>query len=240
MRSILLYLHRYIGLAMALFLALAGLTGTILAFHHELDEWLNPDLYHTGSSGPALPPDQLVERVESAWPHMQVWYVAMNLPEQVFKPMVSLASPVKPSVYAARGELPAEELGVTGYGYGEAYQLAMQHARDLKLEEPITELYYSFEYNFYGAGFGDHASNQGNAWVFFHGTDGQLLGKEIPGQGTLGERFFQLQAPIHGGRILGMPGRFLIAALGLAIFVLSVTGVVIWWRKRQARQLRRV
>ncbi|WP_193073922.1 PepSY-associated TM helix domain-containing protein [Pseudomonas sp. FME51] len=387
MRSILLYLHRYIGLAMALFLALAGLTGTILAFHHELDEWLNPDLYHTGSSGPALPPDQLVERVESAWPHMQVWYmefpeeadhaamlamvprtnpetsepwpekpivryldqvtgeqvgerywgdccfsrrnfvpfmlefhynltlpgnwglwlmgliaiawvvdcfiallltfprgkpfwqkwqrawkikgghstrvnldihrasglwlwllllpvaissVAMNLPEQVFKPVISLASPIKPSVYAARGELPAEELGVTGYGYGEAYQLAMQHARDLKLEEPITELYYSFEYNFYGAGFGDHASNQGNAWVFFHGTDGQLLGKEIPGQGTLGERFFQLQAPIHGGRILGMPGRFLIAALGLAICVLSVTGVVIWWRKRQARRLRRV
>ena len=42
MRSILLYLHRYLGLAMALFLALAGLTGSILAFHHELDEWLNP------------------------------------------------------------------------------------------------------------------------------------------------------------------------------------------------------
>ena len=80
MRSILLYLHRYIGLAMALFLALAGLTGSILAFHHELDEWLNPDLYHTGSTGPALPPEQLVERVETAWPHMQVWY--MEFPEE--------------------------------------------------------------------------------------------------------------------------------------------------------------
>src|SRR5690606_42130733 len=93
-------------------------------------------------------------------------------------------------------------LGVTGYGYGEAYRLAMDHARELELVAPITELYYSFEYNFYGAGFGDHASNEGNAWIFFHGTDGRLLGTEIPGQGTLGERFFQLQAPIHGGRIL--------------------------------------
>ncbi|HIZ50967.1 MAG TPA: PepSY domain-containing protein, partial [Candidatus Pseudomonas excrementavium] len=78
-----------------------------------------------------------------------------------------------------------------------------------------------------------------NAWIFFHGTDGRLLGQEIPGQGTWGERFFQLQAPIHGGRILGLPGRILIAVLGVAIFVLSISGVVIWWRKRQARRLRR-
>src|SRR5690606_876155 len=143
-------------------------------------------------------------------------------PEQVFKPVVSLVSPVAPGVYAARSRLPADTLGVTGYGYGEAYRLAMDHAQELELAEPITELYYSFEYNFYGAGFGDHASNNGNAWIFFHGTDGRLLGTEIPGQGTWGERFFQLQAPIHGGRILGLPGRILIAVLGVVICVLSV------------------
>ena len=45
-----------------------------------------------------------------------------------------------------------------------------------------------------------------------------------------------LQPAIHGGRILGMPGRILIAVLGVAIAVLSVTGVVIWWRKLRARQ----
>ena len=33
-----------------------------------------------------------------------------------------------------------------------------------------------------------------------------------------------------------MPGRILIAVLGLAIAVLSVTGVVIWWRKLRARR----
>ncbi|HSX70104.1 MAG TPA: PepSY domain-containing protein, partial [Pseudomonas sp.] len=31
-------------------------------------------------------------------------------------------------------------------------------------------------------------------------------------------------------------GRVLIAALGLAIAVLSVTGIVIWWRKQRARR----
>jgi uncharacterized iron-regulated membrane protein len=35
-------IHRYAGLAMALFLIMAGLTGSILAFNDELDAWLNP------------------------------------------------------------------------------------------------------------------------------------------------------------------------------------------------------
>ncbi|MNG31907.1 hypothetical protein D3C84_1177970 [compost metagenome] len=72
--------------------------------------------------------------------------------------------------------------------------------------------------------------------MYFHGTDGHLLGKEIAGQGTLGERFYRLQLPIHGGRIIGMTGQVLIAVLGVMIAVLSLTGVYIWWRKLQARR----
>ncbi|MNO08416.1 hypothetical protein D3C81_2310440 [compost metagenome] len=45
----------------------------------------------------------------------------------------------------------------------------------------------------------------------------------------------QAQLPLHSGRILGLPGRILISAMGLVIAMLSVTGVIIWWRKRAAR-----
>lgn len=38
-------LHRYLGLTTAIFLVIAGITGSILAYYHELDEWLNPELY---------------------------------------------------------------------------------------------------------------------------------------------------------------------------------------------------
>jgi len=47
MRAFLVLLHRYIGLATALFLLMAGLTGSILAFNHELDEWLNPGVLYS-------------------------------------------------------------------------------------------------------------------------------------------------------------------------------------------------
>jgi len=40
-------LHRYLGLATALFLIVAGLTGSILAYYHQIDEWLNPELFFT-------------------------------------------------------------------------------------------------------------------------------------------------------------------------------------------------
>jgi len=41
--------------------------------------------------------------------------------------------------------------------------------------------------------------------------------------------------PLHSGRILGLPGRILISVMGIVVAALSVTGVVIWYRKRRAR-----
>ncbi len=55
------------------------------------------------------------------------------------------------------------------------------------------------------------------------------------GGGTAADIFVQLQFPLHSGRILGLPGRILMSFMGLLVAMLSVTGVVIWWKKRKAR-----
>ncbi|WP_158229024.1 PepSY-associated TM helix domain-containing protein [Chitinimonas sp. BJB300] len=44
-RPFLAGLHRYLGLLLAGFLCLAGLTGTLLVFHHEIDAALNPSWF---------------------------------------------------------------------------------------------------------------------------------------------------------------------------------------------------
>jgi len=74
-------------------------------------------------------------------------------------------------------------------------------------------------------------------WLFFHGTDGRLLGQEIAGKGTLGEQFYRLQLPIQGGRIIGFTGQVMIAVSGVLIAGSSATGVYIWWGKWQARRI---
>lgn len=78
-RSFWVLVHRYVGLVMAGFLIVAGLTGSLLAWYHELDEWLNPHLHRVAPPAPdarPLDPFALRERAERlaggpdrAWVH---------------------------------------------------------------------------------------------------------------------------------------------------------------------------
>jgi uncharacterized iron-regulated membrane protein len=74
MRSLLVRLHRWFGLAAAVFLFIAGATGAIISWDHELDAWLNPELYEARTEGPALPVAELVDRIEAADPRVRVSY----------------------------------------------------------------------------------------------------------------------------------------------------------------------
>lgn len=69
-------IHRYLGLPTLGFLMLAGLTGSIIAFEVELESWLNP-AYFRIEPGTALPPDQLVQRIETSDPRIQVYYLPL-------------------------------------------------------------------------------------------------------------------------------------------------------------------
>lgn len=71
-RPLLLRLHRWAGLATGLFLVLAGLTGSLLAFEDRLEAWLNPALFVTASPPPGgarpLDPFALREMAQRAAP----------------------------------------------------------------------------------------------------------------------------------------------------------------------------
>lgn len=68
MRPVLVRLHRWLGVATALFLFVSGLTGALIAWDHEIDALLNPTFFHARTDGPALPPLELARRVEAADP----------------------------------------------------------------------------------------------------------------------------------------------------------------------------
>lgn len=44
-----LWLHRYVGLALSVFLIVSGLTGSLLAYNEDLDAWLNPHVFKSSS-----------------------------------------------------------------------------------------------------------------------------------------------------------------------------------------------
>ncbi len=68
LRKVLLKLHLYISLVFGGFLVLAGLTGSLLVFGHELDEWLNADIMHVAAAGQRRPLLELISIADQASP----------------------------------------------------------------------------------------------------------------------------------------------------------------------------
>lgn len=388
MRPIMVLLHRWCGLFIALFLFTAGLTGAVISWDHELDEWLNPHLFDAQSAGPAQDPLQLVDALEARDPRLQVSFmslalepghalgifvdpridpatgkafelgfnqlgidpvtgeiqgqrewgaislsrenllpflyklhyslhipegfgielgvlffgivaivwcldclialwlsfpnlrswrkslafrwsqggyklnfdlhrsggvwiwllllilavtsVSMNLERQVTRPLVELFSPLTPSPFASRTPVTLDEQIVPLIDRRQAIAVANAEARRLGWDAPPGGLFHSAEFGVYGVGFyeagDDHGdAGLGNPWIYVDSRSGELAGAHVPGTGSAGDIFLQAQFPLHSGRIIGFPGRILVSLLGLAVAGLSVTGVVIWARKRRSR-----
>ena len=81
MRATFTLIHRWGGLFIAVFLFIAGITGAVISWDHELDEWLNAHLYDAQSSGKPLSPYELVRRVEAADERVKVTYFPLSFEE---------------------------------------------------------------------------------------------------------------------------------------------------------------
>lgn len=103
MRAQLVLLHRWVGLGLAGFLLLAGLTGSVIALYHELDEGVNPHLYRAPGAGVPLAPDELVARVERAEPKARV--SGLPLEREPSRSVVMRVEPRDPGAALAFSEL---------------------------------------------------------------------------------------------------------------------------------------
>lgn len=74
MKRLAILAHRYVGLALVVFLVVAGLTGSVLPFYQELDRALNPDLMESAPPNPGaalMEPFALQERIQQQLPSGQ-------------------------------------------------------------------------------------------------------------------------------------------------------------------------
>lgn len=166
--------------------------------------------------------------------------VSMNLGSQVVRPLVSLFSTLTPSPFDSRTPKPPDQPIEAAIPRERALELARVEAARRGWRAPAGAIFYSAAYGVYGVGFfapgNDHGDGGlGNPWLYFDGESGAPAGAEVPGEGSAGDIFLQAQFPLHSGRIFGVPGRAIMSMLGLMVAMLSVTGVVIWARKRRAR-----
>lgn len=100
MRPFLQILHRWLGLITALFLFITGITGAVISWDHELDDWLNPHLNEAPSKGQALPALELARQVEARYPQVRVTSLPLTVESGE-----SLSLFVQPKVDPATGRL---------------------------------------------------------------------------------------------------------------------------------------
>jgi uncharacterized iron-regulated membrane protein len=82
-RALFVWLHRWAGLAMAGFLIIVGLTGSLLAFWGELNHWLTPELYPGPRAGIELGAATLARRAEAIVPQARATTVYLGHPGTV-------------------------------------------------------------------------------------------------------------------------------------------------------------
>ena len=389
-RGVLVVMHRWAGLFLAVFLFISGLTGAVISWDHELDEWLNPQLFEAqGKGGASLPPLVSADKLEAADPRLLVtwvplavepghnlglgvgprldpatgkafelgfnqialdpvsgeirgkrmwgeisfsrenlipflyklhysmhipdglgielgilfmgilaivwaldcfialwisfpkgspWHkslairwrrggarlnfdlhrsggvwiwgfllilaitaISMNLNQQVMRPLVSLFSTLTPSPFTGLRNPPDQPIEPV-VSRDRILQLAAAEAERRGWAEPPGSIFYESEIGIYGVTFFEPGHEHGdmglgNSSLYFHGKDGAPAGASVPGTGSAGDIFMQAQFPLHSGRILGLPGRVFISAMGLLVATLSVTGIIIWQKKRLARSI---
>ena len=175
---------------------------------------------------------------------LAVTSVAMNLKEQVMRPLVGSLAELSPSPFSSRAIVAVDPQKGPKMTRSEILELAREEALRRGLTQPAGAIFYVAIFDVYAVGFFAPGNSHGdgglgNPWLYFDAANGTALGGEIPGRGTGGDIFLQSMFPLHSGRIAGLPGRILVSFMGLAIATLCVTGIVIWARKRKARLKKR-
>lgn len=171
---------------------------------------------------------------------LAVTSVSLNLGTQVMRPLVSVFSPLTPTPFQLRQGSRERELAEPRLRREQAIAVAEAEGRRRGWNAPAGSIFYAQRFGIYGVAFftpddDRDDAGMGNDVLYLDGDTGAVIGEKVPGQGTAGDIFMQAQLPLHSGRLLGTPGRVLMSFMGVFVATLSVTGVVIWVRKRRAR-----
>ena len=81
----------------------------------------------------------------------------------------------------------------------------------------------------------DLREDRGNTAILIDVHSGELKGWWLPTQGETGNTVSNWLGALHMGHVFGLPYRIFVCLTGLALVAISVTGVLIWSRKRAGK-----
>ncbi len=168
--------------------------------------------------------------------------VSLTLP-QVYRP-VARAALGYTDVYGALPNHPVDRPPALGWreahAAAQARMLNLAHRRGFTVVHETWLSYDPFKhaYAYRVRGSGDLSLN-GHTGLYIDADTGALLAVETPETGSPGDRITAWFESLHMADAFGWPYQIVVSAVGGGVVALSVTGVVIWSKKRAARAKRR-
>lgn len=171
--------------------------------------------------------------------------VAFNLREEAYDPVMGLVFEMEsatdsiPALPAPLYEPPIGFRDAAAIGATLASRQTRQH--DLEAGDGYA-LYYHAGKGVYHYTFASRADirDDPSSRVMFSARDGSFAGLALPNRESAGNQITTWILALHTAEVGGLAMQIFICALGLVVALLSVTGIVIWWKKRSARAQRRV
>lgn len=169
--------------------------------------------------------------------------VAFNLYGQVYKPVMGLVFEMRPD---PRGALPklARDEPEPAMGWAAALTAARSHMATLSGEKALRVLdedRVSYDphrsvVRLEARTDRDVSERRGRTAVFIDAGSGALLATRLPTGEAAGDTVTAWLLTLHMAHVWGLPFRILMTVAGLAVTMLSVTGVYLWWWKRARRR----
>lgn len=195
-----------------------------LDLHRASGLWLWPLLLIIAWSGVYLNLNGVYTRVTSLLFDYQPSFAAMEMeaPHDDRAPMSWRAAGAR-----AR-ELMAEQGRVSDFVVAREVALNFYHDKGV------------FEYRVHSSR--DIGVKSGLTAIWFDAVTGNLMSVSLPTGAHIGNTITTWLVELHKANLFGVPYKIVLGAAGLAVAMLCGTGVVIWWKKREARRerLRRV
>lgn len=163
--------------------------------------------------------------------------VAMNFFDEAFTPAVSAISPAKPSPFDSP---PATRAGGAPIGFARAVADARAMARGNRLGWQPAVASYLPDRRLYGIMFtpSGYETYRGLGPVSYYldGGSGRLVYVDDPYHDSAGRKLSRALYPLHSGEVIGPAGIAIVFLLGLSTAEMCVTGLYVWWKKRQSRR----
>lgn len=167
--------------------------------------------------------------------------VMFNLRDQVYLPLMSKVLPFDLSWRSVpKLDQPLDRLPMP---WPDAHHMARQamqgfaqdHGLKINFEDRLRLDRVRGVYMYSVHSSADLREDRGNTAILIDAHTGDLKGWWLPTKGETGNTVSNWLGALHMGQVFGLPYRIFVCLTGLALVAISVTGVLIWSRKRAGK-----